>query len=136
MATMTLENFSVRDSFWFRHLIGVDYQTSSPALNLILGEVRNLLSQDERVLPATTRVRFQRLAESSLEIEVVAYVAVRDNNQFLEIQEDLLMKIREVIESAGVQIAFPSRTLYVRGAAESDSTSNEQLNNVIAGRQT
>lgn len=133
IATMTLENFSARDSFWFRHLIGVTYETSAPALNLVLAEIRNLLEQDPRVLPATTRVRFLRLAESSLEIEVYAYVAARDVNLFLAIQEDLLMRIREVTESAGVEIAFPSRTLYLKSSAETNGASNEQLNKVIAG---
>jgi MscS family membrane protein len=136
MATMTLENFSARDNFWFRHLIGLAYETSSPALNQVLAEVRNLLDQDPKVLPATTRVRFQRFAESSLEIEVVAYIAVRDNNQFLAVQEDLLMRIRNVIEASGVEIAFPARTIYIKGEAETDIQSHEQLNNVIAGRET
>jgi MscS family membrane protein len=136
MATMTLENFSARDSFWFRHLIGIAYETSSPAVNLILSEVRTLLDQDSRVLPATTRVRFQRIAESNLEVELFAYVAARDNNQFLEIQEDLLLRIREVIGSAGVEFALPSRTIYLKNDTETDAASNEQLNNVIAGRET
>jgi MscS family membrane protein len=136
IATMTLENFSVRDSFWFRHIIGLGYETSAPALNLVLAEVRKLVDQDSRILPATTRVRFLRLAESSLEIEVFAYVAVRDNSQFLEIQEDLLIRIRELIESAGVEIAYPSRTIYLKESAEADNTSNEQLNDAIAGRET
>ena len=136
IATMTLENFSARDSFWFRHIVGLGYETSAPALTLVMAEVKKLLDQDPRILPATARVRFLRLAESSLDVEVFAYVAVRDNSQFLEIQEDLLIRIRELIESAGVEIAFPSRTIYLKESTEADAASNEQLNNVIAGRET
>lgn len=114
MASMTLENFSARDQFWLKHLIGVDYGTSPEKLNLILAQVGSLLQKDARVLPFTSRVRFLRFAESSLELEVVAYLAARDWNHFLEIQEELLMKIRELVGAAGVDFAFPSRTIYLK----------------------
>ena len=135
IATMTLENFSARDSFWFRHIVGVGYDTPSPTLGLILTEIRALLEQDPRVLPATTRVRFLRFAESSLDFEIYAYIGVRENNQFLEIQEDLLIKIRQIIDSAEAEIAFPSRTIYLKSETEKDAQPSASFQKVIAGRE-
>ena len=118
VATMTLENFSARDRFWLRHLIGIDYGTAPDTLASILADIRNLLERDPRVLPITTRVRWLRFAESSLELEVYAYVVARDWNHFLEIQEELLMKIKQLINAAGVEFAFPSRTIHIKNEME------------------
>jgi MscS family membrane protein len=32
LALMNIENFSVRDKFWFRHMIGLRYETSADQL--------------------------------------------------------------------------------------------------------
>ncbi len=114
MATMTLENYSARDNFWLRHLVGLGYDTQPSNLTAVLAAVRELLSQDSRILPASVRVRFLRFSESSLDLEVFAYVFARDWSHFLEIQEDLLMQIREVIASNGAEIAYPVRTIHVK----------------------
>jgi MscS family membrane protein len=118
IATMTLENYSARDKFWLRHLIGLDHQTPSSKLNGIMFEVRTMLEKDPRIFSGSERVRFLRFAEYSLEMEVVAYIAAQDWNVFLEIQEELLFKIREHIVSAGAGIAFPARAVYLRNAME------------------
>jgi MscS family membrane protein len=123
MATMSLENLSARDQFWLRHLIEIEFGTEPDALNSILADVRNLLVRDSRVLPESTRVRFLRFAESSLELEVFAYIAARDWNHFLEIQEDVLIKIRQLIDSAGAEIACPSRAIYLKNGVGVNSSS-------------
>jgi MscS family membrane protein len=125
MATMTLENFSARDSFLFRHTIGIAYDTSPGALSLLLEKVRVLLHDDARVVPASPRVRFLRFAASSLDIEVIAYARARDWPHFLEIQEELLIRIREVIESAGVEIAFPTQSLYLKNVLDPNTVTAE-----------
>lgn len=122
MATMTLENLSARDRFWFRQLVSVEYKTGPSALNYLLAGVRTLLESDQRVIPGTAYVRLLRFAESSLELEIVAYISATDWNHFLVIKEDLLMRIREVIASAGVAMAYPGRAVYLKNEAESSGT--------------
>ncbi len=133
MATMTLENYSARDNFWLRHLVGLGYDTEPSNLNAVLGAVRELLGQDSRVLPASVRVRFLRFSESSLDLEVFAYVLARDWNHFLEIQEDLLMQIREVIASNGAEIAYPVRTIHVKTERKPEDLPAPQPQNITSG---
>jgi len=136
MATMVLENYSARDRFWLRQLIQVEHQTSSFALNSLLVDVRSLLEKDERVLPGTTRVRLLRFTESNLELEVFAYLTARDWNHFLEVQEDMLMRIRELLGSAGVQIAYPTRAIFVKNESKADSAPvRSKLLGTIAGEE-
>jgi len=44
------------------------------------------------------RVRFIGFGNSSLDIEIFAYVLTTDHAEFLEIQESILVKIKEIIE--------------------------------------
>lgn len=120
MATMTLENLSARDRFWLHHLINIEYGTSPSALESLLSNVRGFLEQDARVFPEMRRVRILRFAESRLELEVWAYVSARNWPHFLQIQEDLLITIRQLIASCGVALAHPSRTVYVKSGPETD----------------
>ncbi len=132
MATITLENFSSRDSFWLRHMIGLRYETSSSSLSSVLAKVRKLLEEDRRILPSSTRVRFLRFGDSSLDMEIFAYVYARDWSHFLQIQEDLLLQIREVIAAAGVQIGFPSHTVYLKHETDNDLV-NAQPEHLVVG---
>jgi MscS family membrane protein len=134
MATMTLENYSARDNFWLRHLIGLGYDTQPSNLSAILAAVRELLGQDSRVLPASVRVRFLRFGESTLDLEVFAYVLARDWSHFLEIQEDLLMQIRGVIDSSGAEIAYPVRTIHVKTERKPEDLPAPQPQNITRRR--
>src|SRR5262249_27452222 len=113
MATMRLETLSTRDKFLLRQLISLQYETTQAQLICVMESVRDLLGQHAAVDGASLRVRFIRFGPSSLEIEVFTYVLARDWNNFLEIQEQLLLSIRDVIERAGTGIAIPSQRLYV-----------------------
>ena len=44
-----------------------------------------------------------------------AYAVTRDWNEFLGIQEDVLLRIMYIVEQSGTAIAFPSQTLYFTG---------------------
>jgi MscS family membrane protein len=126
MATITLENYSSRDSFWFRHMIGLRFETSSPGLNMVLTRVRKLLEEDRRIVPSSTRVRFLRFGDSSLELEIFAYVYAGDWNHFLQIQEELLLQIKDLIGAAGVQIGLPAHAVYLKHETENELMTLQQ----------
>ena len=135
MANLMLENFSARDSFWLRHILRLQCETNPSSLNAVLEDVRNLLRGDRRVLPNSVRVRFLGFSESSLDVEVYAYVLAADMNQFLEIQETLLIPIREVITSNGVQYAYPVHTIHFKDQAESEGIGAHALLDTVPGRK-
>jgi len=57
-------------------------------------------------------VRFIGFGNSSLDLEVYAYVLETENVPFLHIQEDLLLRIMDIIEASGSGFALPSRMTY------------------------
>jgi len=46
-------------------------------------------------------------------VEVFAYVSALDFSDFLEVQEDLLLRIMDAVQTAGTRMAFPSQTTYL-----------------------
>ena len=60
------------------------------------------------------RIRFIGYDAGSLTLEVFCYVLTRDGEEFLAIQEDLLLRIMDIVEASGTSLAFPSRTIYAR----------------------
>lgn len=112
LAGMNLENLSERDKILFNPTIGLRYETTADQTRFVLAEIRRLLYAHPKVETASARVRFVKLADSTLNLEVFSYVQTRDNNEFLAVQEDLLLRILDIVEGAGSGLAFPSQTLY------------------------
>jgi MscS family membrane protein len=121
VANGVIENLSRRDRFWFHPTLGLAYETTPAQMRQVLEEIRALLDADPRVDSEDARSRFARLNASSLDIDVSAYVRASTNPEFLAVQEDLLLRILDVVEKAGASVAFPSQTVYVRGSGSPPS---------------
>jgi len=113
LSLMNIENYSLRDKFWFRHLIGVRYETTADQLRYVLAGIRTMLYTHPKVERDGARIRFVGFGGSSLDLEIFAYVTATEMPDFLAIQEDLLLRIMDIIAEAGSGIAFPSQTTYL-----------------------
>ncbi len=127
IANMTLENLSARDKFWLHPILGLRYDTTSPQMHALLDSIRNLLKECRHVEAGSVRVRFVRFGPSSLDVEVFAYVLAQDWSQFLEIQEELQLRMMECIESTGIQIALPGQTIQLSAPIPSPETGMQAL---------
>ncbi len=114
-AVMTgqIENLTRRDKFWFHPTIGLAYATTPAQMGVVLAQLRGLLAADQRVEKEGARVRFTRLGASSLDVDVHAYVRADTYAAFLGVQEELLLRILEVVEAAGTSVAFPTQTVHL-----------------------
>ncbi|MFZ3374042.1 MAG: mechanosensitive ion channel family protein [Chthoniobacterales bacterium] len=112
LSKMPIVNFSHRDRMLMKTVIGVRYETSPEQLRFLLAKVREILLGHPRVAPDPARVRFIGFGSSSLNLEVFAYAVTRDWAEFLAIQEDVLLRVMDVVEQSGTGFAFPSQTLY------------------------
>jgi MscS family membrane protein len=113
IANMSLEIASARDKYWFHPLLTLRYETTVSQMKSVISGVRQLLTEHVSVERDSVRVRFISLAAHSMDVEIVAYLSAVDWNNFLEIQEELLLGILQAVEKAGTAIAFPSQTLYL-----------------------
>jgi len=119
-SAMQIENFSKRDRTWLRHTIGLRYETTPDQLRYVLVELKKLLLAHPKVHPDPARVRFIGFGAYSLDLEIFAYVLTADINEFLAIQEDVLLRIMDIVQASGTGFAFPSQTVYTAADAGLD----------------
>ena len=119
VATSQIENLSRRDKFWFRHVLGLRFETTAAQMQSVLDGCRTRLASDPRVESGTPRVRFLKVNAYTLDVEVFAYLLVPDWAAFLAAQEELLLALMRVVEEAGSGFAFPTQTTYLASEAAS-----------------
>lgn len=113
LATMNVENFSRRDKILFNTKLGLRYETSPDQMRYVLAQVRRLLYEHPKVETEGARNRLIAFDESALSMEVFSYILTRDYNEFLAIREDILLRIMDIVNTAGTGFALPSQTIYL-----------------------
>ncbi len=113
LSQMELENFDARDRMRFHSVLGLRYETTPEQIRKILTEIRQLLIDHSRVDNDPARVRFIAFGYYSLDIEIHAYILTFEQNEFLKIREELLLRILDIITRSGTSLAFPSHTKYL-----------------------
>jgi MscS family membrane protein len=112
-AAVNVENFGVRDKIGFRPTIGLRLETTPEQLRHVLAEIRQMLYAHPLVETNSARIRLVRFGSSSLDLEIFSYVMTIDYTTFLEVQEDVLLRMLDIIEASGTALAFPSSTTYL-----------------------
>ena len=81
-------------------------------MRYVLTKLRKMLISHPKVSPERLRVRFRRFGDTSLDIEVFAYIRTSDYPEYWAIREDLNLRIMDIVKEAGTGFAFPSQTTY------------------------
>ena len=108
-----IENFTLRDRIRLQATLGLRYETTPAQLRDALERLRKLFRDHPRVSPDPIRVRFVSFGAYSLDVEVVAFVATTDLEEFLAVREELYLKMMDEVAAAGTGFAFPSQTVYM-----------------------
>lgn len=116
-----LENYGARTKSWYHPRLRLRYQSTPDQVRFVLVEVRRLLYAHPRVLPDAARVRFVGYGAYALEIDVFAYLETKVYSEYLEIAEDLNLRIMDVVKAAGTDFALPSLTTYAEPGAAPDA---------------
>jgi len=113
LATMSVENLTRRDKILFNPKLNLRYETTPDQLRYVLARARRLLYEHPKIETASARIRFTAFADSWLTLEVFSYVLTRDFGEFTAIQEDILLRLMDIVSEAGTGIAYPSQTIYL-----------------------
>ncbi|MDE2148583.1 MAG: mechanosensitive ion channel family protein [Gammaproteobacteria bacterium] len=90
--------------------IGVVYQTSADQLEAIPGIIREAIEAQPQT--RFDRAHFSAFGASSLDFEIVYWMLVPDYNRYMDTQQAINLELVRRFEKAGIEFAFPSRTLY------------------------
>ena len=135
LAQMAITNYSRRDRILFQKRLDLRYETTPDQLRLLLIELREMLLAHPRVSPDPARVRLVDLAASSIQVEVFAYVQTSDGSEFLDVQQDLLLRIIELVNRVAAGFAFPAQTEYQPRDPELDAAAAAAASAELASRR-
>ncbi|HOQ17497.1 MAG TPA: mechanosensitive ion channel family protein [Defluviitaleaceae bacterium] len=108
-----IRNWSKMGKRLISYRLGLVYNTGLEQLKACLEEIRKMLKEHPEVHPETIYVYFERFGESSLDIFIHFFTKATERQKYLEVQEDVNLKILEILNKLEISIAFPSRTIYV-----------------------
>ncbi|CAN5344359.1 mechanosensitive ion channel family protein [soil metagenome] len=97
--------------------LSVIYQTSHENLKQI-PEVLKSIVLEQAEMVEFDRAHFSAYGDSSLDFEVVYFVLDSAYNTYMNIQQQINLRIYEEFKKMGVDFAYPTRTLYVANQKE------------------
>ena len=106
-SSMAIENISGRDKIWFHPTLNLRRDTTSDQLRQVLSSFSEILASHPKVETGKIPVRFTGVGAYSLDVEVAAYATTSDNDEFLALQQELLLKMLGAVEQAGTALAVP-----------------------------
>jgi small-conductance mechanosensitive channel len=112
-ANLQLENFTRRERMLLKTVLQLRYETTPDQLRYVLARLRELLLAHPRVTDTPARVRFIGFGAYSLDLEVFAYVNTPDFDEFLGIQEDIFLRMSDIVTESGTGFAFPAQVHYI-----------------------
>jgi MscS family membrane protein len=113
LVNQAIDNISARGNIWYHQILSLTYETTPDQLQQVLDSVRDLLRSHERVVQDNCRVRFIEFDEHSLSVEVYAYLTTTDWPEFLEMAEELNIRILEIVSEAGTSLFMPAKVFDV-----------------------
>lgn len=126
LSASKIENYAHRDRFIFNPILNFRMETTPDQMRYLLVEIRSLLYAHPAVLDSPPIVRFTGVTADALKVEITAYIEAVNFEKSQEVQEDLLLRLMDIIEKSGTSLAYPSQTIYMaRDAASSDEKSAE-----------
>jgi MscS family membrane protein len=111
LAEMRIETFAARDRIRFATTLGLARSTTAAQVRQVLAGLDRTLRAHPKLWTETVTVRFKQITANELDIEVMAWFATQDWNEFLGIREELLLGFLGVVEDAGTSFALPTRAV-------------------------
>ena len=115
--TSTVINYSKRPQRRIRHKVGLSYDTSPDQMEAFVGAAREMMKEMDGLDESSIVVWFESMGDSSLGVIVQAFSVAPGFDDFMEAQEVLLLAILRLAEEHGLEIAFPSRTIYLESGS-------------------
>jgi MscS family membrane protein len=112
-AVVNFTRMTHRRIYW---KIGLVYDTSIPQLRAVRDRIESyILTNDDFAKPSevSTFVRIDSFNDSSIDLMLYCFTKTTDWGEWLEIKETLALEIKDIVQNAGSNFAFPSQSIYL-----------------------
>jgi len=106
-------NWSRLEKRWFNFVVGLTYSSTGEQIQTFVSTLTDRLKARDHVQEDTVVVLFTEYADSSLNVLVRCYVDLPDWTAAHVEQHEVNLMIMNTLKEIGLEIAFPSRSLYM-----------------------
>ena len=121
IANLSVDNISRMPKRRIKLSVGVSYETSPEQMRRTVEAIRELLRSHPTIDQDFFLVNFTDFGASSLDILVYCFTKTTVWAEYLDARQDVCLQIMDIIEAHGMEIAFPSRTVYLRTSEEEEA---------------
>ncbi len=100
--------------------LGIAYSSSPEQILSVVQAIRDMLQNHDLVQADSVVVQFVGFDESSLEVMIICFMNTPEWGDFQAAKQDINLRIINILNERGVEVAFPSRTLYVEQVVPAD----------------
>ncbi len=110
---IAVENPSRMHNRRIKETIGIRYDDANK-MGKIVQEVENMLSEHPEIeTDQMLMVNFNTFAASSLDFFIYTFTKTTDWAKYHKVKQDVLLRILEIIDSHGAEVAFPTSTVHI-----------------------
>lgn len=134
LSQTNIEDLSRRTRFLISSSLFLSHACSVAQLQIVIAKIRGILYSHPRIETDSAKFRLSGLTEAGVQIDLFAYVATSDGTEFAAIQEDVLLRVIESVESAGAAWA-PTHVMYTSKKNMIDPEKLSEAENTVQGWQ-
>lgn len=112
LTSAQLQNFKKMEERRVGFSFGLTYQTPVTTLKKIPATVKSIIEGEKEA--RFDRAHFNSFGDSALIFNIVYYVTSSDYAVYMDIQQNINIKILEQFEKLNVSMAYPTQTLYIQ----------------------
>ena len=115
-------NYTNRNYRRINWTIGLEYSSTLDQIKKLTEMISSYLKDNDNFIVDDNYksfVRIDKFNDSSIDILVICFTSTKDWDKYLEIKEELAMKIKDSVEKIGLNFAFPSQSIYIEKSQDS-----------------
>ena len=118
LMNMPINNYSRMPKRRIKMNVGITYATSPNQMREAVAAIRQMLREHPAIDQEFFLVNFTDFGASSLDIMVYCFTSSTIWQEYLDARQDVCLRIMDILEEMGLEIAFPSRTVYLETGDE------------------
>jgi small-conductance mechanosensitive channel len=112
LTSSSIRNFRKLEKRRITFTIGVTYDTPTEKLKRIPSIITDIIKNMQNA--EAERVHFTEFGDFALKFLISYYVTIADYGTYLDIQQSINLAIKEAFEREGIEMAFPTSTVYIK----------------------
>ncbi|WP_321390277.1 mechanosensitive ion channel family protein [uncultured Desulfuromusa sp.] len=126
LMNLSIDNYSQMPKRRIKLTVGVTYNTTPAQMRQAVAAIRTMLKEHPAIHQDFFLVNFTDFGASSLDIMVYCFTTSTVWGEYLDAREDICLKIMETLANMGLEIAFPSQTLYLHDMDQEKEEKKEE----------